>query len=60
MNDNIEPIVLNSTDEHAVNELVMSLIQTNSKDYTILNQEMEDITKDIRKLVSFKMRMLKR
>ncbi|MEM6252353.1 MAG: hypothetical protein AAF821_05470 [Cyanobacteria bacterium P01_D01_bin.156] len=55
----MEPITLNSTDENAVEDLVMSLIQTESTDYTILNEHQEDITHEIKKLVSLMTRMLK-
>ena len=58
-NTNIDPIRLNSTDEKAVNDLVMSLIQTEATAYTVLNEHQEDITHEIRKLVSLKTRMLK-
>lgn len=59
MNNSMEPITLNSTDENAVEDLVMSLIQTESTDYTILNEHQEDITHEIKKLVSLMTRMLK-
>ena len=59
MNNYIEPILLDSTDEQAVNDLVMSLIQNKSKEYTVLNEYQEDITHEIRKLVSLTARMLK-
>lgn len=59
MNNYIEPILLDSTDEQAVNDLVMSLIQNKSEDYTVLNEYQEDITHEIRKLVSLTARMLK-
>ena len=59
MNNSMEPILLNSTDENAVEELVMSLMQTESTEYTILNEHQEDITHEIKKLVSLKTRMLK-
>ena len=59
MNNSIEPIILNSTDENAVEDLVMSLIRTESTEYTILNEHQEDITHEIKKLVSLKTRMLK-
>ena len=59
MNNSIEPILLDSTDENAVEDLVMSLIQTESTEYTVLNEHREDITHEIRKLVSLKTRMLK-
>ncbi|ESA35539.1 hypothetical protein N836_11110 [Leptolyngbya sp. Heron Island J] len=58
-NNNIEPILLDSTDQHAVEDLVMSLIRTESTEYTILNEHREDITHEIKKLVSLKTRMLK-
>ncbi|MEO0377663.1 MAG: hypothetical protein AAF329_24285, partial [Cyanobacteria bacterium P01_A01_bin.17] len=53
----MEPILLDSTDHHAVEELVTSLIQTKSTEYTVLNEHREDITHEIKKLVSFKTRM---
>lgn len=59
MNNSMEPILLNSTDESAVEDLVMSLIRTESTEYTILNEHQEDITHEIKKLVSLKARMLK-
>ena len=59
MNNEIEPILLDSTDENAVEDLVMSLMQTESTDYTVLNEHGEDITHEIRKLVSLKTRMIK-
>lgn len=58
-NNNVEPILLNSTDQDAVENLVMSLMQTESTDYTVLNEHQEDITHEIKKLVSLKTRMLK-
>jgi hypothetical protein len=54
-----EPIQLDSTDAQAVGDLVMSLIQSKSQDYTVLNEDQEDITHEIRKLVSLQSRMLK-
>ena len=59
MNNYIEPILLDSTDEQAVSDLVMSLIRSESKAYIVLNQYQEDITHEIRKLVSLKAKMLK-
>lgn len=59
MNNSMEPILLNSTDEHAVEDLVMALIRTESTEYTILNEHQEDITHEIRKLVSIMTRMIK-
>ena len=59
MNTSIEPILLDSTDENAVEDLVMSLMRTESTEYTVLNEHQEDITHEIRKLVSLKTRMLK-
>ncbi len=58
-NNPIEPILLDSTDEKAVGDLVMSLLRTESTEYTVLNEHQEDITHEIRKLVSLKARMLK-
>ncbi|MGD1929005.1 MAG: hypothetical protein ACFB12_08845 [Leptolyngbyaceae cyanobacterium] len=55
----MEPILLNSTDEQAVEELVMSLMQTQPTEYIILNEHQEDITHEIKKLVSLKTRMMK-
>ncbi|MEY2977991.1 MAG: hypothetical protein ACO3NK_16435 [Prochlorotrichaceae cyanobacterium] len=54
-----EPVLLDSTDEQAVMNLVMSLIETESTEYTVLNEHQEDITYEIKKLVSFQSRMLK-
>lgn len=59
MNNPIEPILLDSTNEQAVSDLVMSLIQSESTEYTVLNEHQEDITHEIKKLVSFQTRMLK-
>lgn len=59
MNNYIEPILLDSTDEQAVSDLVMSLMRSESKEYTVLNEYQEDITHEIKKLVSLKARMLK-
>ena len=59
INNSMEPILLNSTDENAVQDLVMSLIRTESTEYTILNEHQEDITHEIRKLVSIMTRMIK-
>ncbi len=59
MNNHIEPILLDSTDEQAVQDLVMSLIRTESSEYTVLNEHREDITHEIRKLVSLMTRMTK-
>ena len=58
-NNNVEPIFLNSTDQDAVENLVMSLMQTKPTEYTVLNEHQEDITHEIKKLVSLKTRMLK-
>ena len=55
----MEPILLNSTDEQAVEELVMSLMQTKSTEYSVVNEHQEDITHEIKKLVSLKTRMMK-
>lgn len=55
----MEPILLDSTDEQAVDELVMSLIRSQPDDYSVLNEHREDITGEIRKLVSLKARLLK-
>lgn len=57
-NNDTEPILLDSTDERAVSALVTSLMQTQSIDYTVLNEDREDITHEIKKLVSLKTRML--
>ena len=59
MNNPIEPILLDSTDEQAVSDLVTSLMQSESPEYTVLNEYQEDITHEIRKLVSLRTRMLK-
>ena len=59
MDNDMEPILLNSTDEQAVEELVMSLMQTKSTEYSVVNEHQEDITHEIKKLVSFKTRMMK-
>ena len=59
MNNYIEPILLDSTDEQAVSDLVISLMRSESKEYTVLNEYQEDITHEIKKLVSLKARMLK-
>lgn len=59
MNNYMEPILLDSTDENAVEDLVMSLIRNESTDYTVLNEHQEDITHEIKKLVSLKTRMIK-
>ena len=59
MNNSMEPILLNSTDEQAVEDLVTSLMRTESTEYTVLNEHQEDITHEIKKLVSLKTRMLK-
>ena len=58
-NTSPEPIRLDSTDDKAVSDLVMSLIETQPTEYTVINEHQEDITHEIRKLVSFKLRMLK-
>ena len=55
----MEPILLNSTDEQAVEELVMSLMQTKATEYSVVNEHQEDITHEIKKLVSLKTRMMK-
>ena len=55
----MEPILLNSTDEQAVEELVASLMQNQPNEYTVLNEHQEDITHEIKKLVSLKTRMMK-
>ena len=54
-----EPIRLDSTDEKAVSNLVMSLIRSEATEYTVLNEHQEDISHEIRKLVSLQTRMLK-
>ena len=59
MNNPMEPIILDSTDERAVEELIASLIRAESTEYTILNEHREDITHEIKKLVSFKTRIIK-
>jgi len=58
MNDHMEPILLDSRDQQAVKDLVMSLIQTESTEYTVLNEHGEDITHEIKKLVSLNARMI--
>ncbi len=58
MNDPMEPILLDSRDQQAVKDLVMSLIQTESTEYTVLNEHGEDITHEIKKLVSLNARMI--
>ncbi len=57
MNNPMEPILLNSTDEQAVQDLVMSLMRTKPTEYTVLNEHQEDITHEIKKLVSLMTRM---
>jgi hypothetical protein len=52
-----EPIQLDSTDAQAVGDLVRSLIQSEAQAYTVLNADQEDITHEIRKLVSLQIRM---
>jgi hypothetical protein len=59
MNEPIEPIFLDSTDQQAVEDLVMSLIQSESTEYTVINEHGEDITHEIKKLVSLNARMMK-
>jgi len=59
MNHDREPIRLDSTDAQAVGDLVMSLMRSESQAYTDLNEDQEDITHEIRKLVSLQARMLK-
>ncbi len=59
MNNNAEPILLDSTNEHSVRDLVMSLMQTKVTEYTVLNEHQEDITHEIKKLVSLHTRMRK-
>ncbi len=54
-----EPIRLDSTDPQAVSDLVMSLMQREAQDYTVLNEDQEDITHEIKKLVSLQTRMRK-
>ena len=58
MNDHTEPILIDSTDQQAVTDLVMSLIQTEATEYTVLNEHREDITYEIKKLVSLQARMI--
>ena len=60
MSNNMEPILLDSTDSEAVGNLVMSLMQSEAQDYTVLNEHQEDITQEIQKLVSLQTRMMKR
>ena len=55
----MEPIQLDSTDQQAVEELVMSLMQTQATEYVVLNEHQEDITHEIKKLVSLQTRMMK-
>lgn len=59
MNNDMETIRLDSTDPQAVSNLVMSLMQSETQDYTVLNEDQEDITQEIRKLVSLQSRMQK-
>jgi hypothetical protein len=59
MNHDLEPIRLDSTDPQAIGDLVMSLIQNDSHEYTVLNADQEDITHEIRKLVSLQTRMMR-
>ena len=59
MNNPSKPILLDSTDHQAVNNLVTSLMQNQSTAYIVLNEDEEDITHEIKKLVSLKTRMLK-
>lgn len=54
----MDPILLDSTDEQAVRDLVVSLVQNESTEYTVLNEHGEDITREIKKLVSLQTRML--
>ena len=54
-----EPIQLNASDENAVRELVTVLLESGSTQYTVINEYQEDITSDIRKLVSLQRRMRK-
>jgi len=54
-----EPIRLDSTDPQAVGDLVMSLMQSEAQADTVLNEDQEDITHEIRKLVSLQARMRK-
>lgn len=58
MNDPMEPIFLDSRDQQAVQELVMSLTRSKSTEYTVLNEHGEDITHEIKKLVSLNARMI--
>ena len=60
MSNKMEPILLDSTNPEAVGNLVMSLMQSESQEYTVLNEEQEDITHEIKKLVSLQTRMMKR
>lgn len=55
----MKPILLDSTDPEAITELVMSLIQNKSTEYTVLNERQEDITHEIKQLVSLKSRVLR-
>ena len=59
MGKDMEPIQLESTDQQAVEDLVMSLMQTKATEYIVLNEHQEDITHEIKKLVSFKTRLRK-
>jgi len=54
-----KPIHLDSTDEKAVSDLVMSLIRSEITEFTVLNEHQEDISHEIKKLVSLQTRMLK-
>lgn len=58
MNDHMEPIMIDSTDQQAVQDLVMSLMEAESTEYTVLNEHREDITEEIKKLVSLKSRRI--
>lgn len=53
------PIRLDSTDPQAVGDLVRTLMQSEAQTYTVLNEDQEDITHEIRKLVSLQARMRK-
>jgi len=59
MNNPMEAIRLDSTDPQAVGDLVMSLMQSEAQAYTVLNEDQEDITHEVRKLVSLQARMRK-
>jgi len=49
---------IDSTDAEAVNDLIMTLIRSEEMEFTVYNEYEEDITDEIKKLKSLKIRSI--